>query len=134
MNPISSQLDSSLTNAKLDEMKQKAESSGRFQEVLKAEQKGNVNPNNKLPVNQKLMDVCHEFEAIMIGQMLKTMRSTVHKKDSLLYGGQAEEIFDDMLYEQHALNMSKSYDFGLAQQIYDQMSQNNERPGKQLHV
>jgi flagellar protein FlgJ len=70
---------------------------------------------------KKLMDACVEAESLFVGQMLKQMRQTVHKGE-MLHGGQTEEIFEDMLYDQYALNMSKSCNLGIAKQMYDQLS------------
>jgi Rod binding domain-containing protein len=46
---------------------------------------------------------------------------TVHKGE-MLHGGQAEEIFEDMLYDQYALEMSKNANMGMAKMLYDQLS------------
>jgi flagellar protein FlgJ len=68
-----------------------------------------------------LYKVCQEFEAIFIKQMLDVMRSTV-PKTGLLDGGMAEEIFEDMLYDEYAKSMSENAGFGLSDIIYDQLS------------
>jgi len=67
--------------------------------------------------DKKLYDVCVEFEAIFIKQMLNTMKKTVDKS-GLINGGQAEEIFEDMLYDEYAKSMAQSKSFGLADMIY----------------
>jgi Rod binding domain-containing protein len=71
--------------------------------------------------HKKLWDACVEAESLFIGKMLKEMRKTVPKNE-WLHGGQAEEIFEDMLYDEYALNMSKNYNFGMAKLLYDEMS------------
>ena len=71
--------------------------------------------------SKKLMDACVEAESLFVGQMLKQMRSTI-EKGGLINGGQTEEIFTDMLYDQYALNMSKTANFGIAKQMYNQLS------------
>lgn len=76
---------------------------------------------NKKPVDKNLMDVCHEMESIFVGKMLKEMRQTVHKNE-WTHGGFAEEIFEDMLYDEYALNVSKNGNLGLAKMLYDEMS------------
>lgn len=70
---------------------------------------------------KKLMDACVETESIFVGMMLKQMRNTIHKGD-ILNGGQTEEIFTDMLYDQYSLNLSKTANLGIAKQMYQQMS------------
>jgi flagellar protein FlgJ len=72
---------------------------------------------------KKLKDVCVEEESLFVSQMLKQMRKTVEKGD-LLHGGQTEEIFEDMLYDQYALNLSKSANLGIAKMMYEQLSRN----------
>ena len=68
----------------------------------------------------RLYQASQEFEAIFIKQMLKVMRDTV-PKDDILNGGMAEDIFQDMLYDQYALKMAKTAGFGLADQVYLQL-------------
>ena len=73
------------------------------------------------PVDKKLMDVCIEMESLFVAKMLKEMRKTVHK-NGLINGGFAEEVFEDMLYDRYALDMSKKSNLGLARQLYEEMS------------
>jgi peptidoglycan hydrolase FlgJ len=70
---------------------------------------------------KKLMDACVETESIFVGMMLKQMRNTIHKGE-ILNGGQTEEIFSDMLYDQYSLSLSKTANLGIAKQMYQQMS------------
>jgi Rod binding domain-containing protein len=67
-----------------------------------------------------LYQVCLEFEAIFIKQMLNSMRKTV-EKSGLLDGGLAEEFFEDMLYDEYAKKMASTANFGLAAMIYGQL-------------
>ena len=71
--------------------------------------------------HKKLWETCIEAESLFIGKMLKEMKKTVPKNE-WLHGGHAEEIFEDMLYDEYALNMSKNYNFGMAKLLYDEMS------------
>jgi len=71
--------------------------------------------------HKRLWDACVEVESLFVAKMLKEMRKTVPKNE-WLHGGHAEEIFEDMLYDQYALNMSKNADFGMAKLLYDEMS------------
>ena len=81
----------------------------------------NTQNTNEIDKNSKLYEVSQEFEAIFIKQMLDVMRKTINKS-GLMDGGMAEDIFEDMLYDKYALNMSKTADFGLADSIYRQLS------------
>ena len=67
-----------------------------------------------------LYKVCLDFEAIFIKQMLNSMRKTV-EKSGLLDGGMAEDLFEDMLYDEYAKKMAQSANFGLAAMIYNQL-------------
>ena len=69
-----------------------------------------------------LREVAQEFEALFIQQMFDAMRNTIDREDSLFYGGFAEEVFEDMLYEQYALTMARTANTGIADTIYDQFS------------
>jgi len=71
--------------------------------------------------HKRLWDVCVEAESLFVAKMIKEMKKTVPKNE-WLHGGHAEEIFEDMLYDQYALNMSKNADFGMAKLLYDEMS------------
>lgn len=76
---------------------------------------------NGKPTDKKLWNVCVEMESLFVKQMLNTMRQTVHK-GPMFHGGQPEEIFEDMLYDEYSLEMSKNTNLGIAKQMYDQMS------------
>jgi len=74
----------------------------------------------------KLKDACSDFESIFMHQMLKEMRKTV-KKTGMVHGGQAEEIFADMLDQERA----KSMTVGLGDILFMQLSRSivpTERP------
>jgi peptidoglycan hydrolase FlgJ len=71
--------------------------------------------------SSKLYKVSQEFEAIFIKQMLNVMRKSV-SKTGLLDGGMAEEIFEDMLYDEYAQKMAESGSFGIADMIYRQLN------------
>ena len=72
--------------------------------------------------DKRLLAVCQDFEALFIKQMLNAMRKTVDKS-GLLNGGMAEEVFEDMLYDEYAKAMSKTDSIGIARLLYDQLSE-----------
>jgi flagellar protein FlgJ len=76
-------------------------------------------PESKKQELKKLKDACAEFESIFMHQMLKEMRKTANPKNSLVYGGQAEEIFSDMLDQER----SKEMKIGLGDMMFRQLSQ-----------
>lgn len=65
----------------------------------------------------KLKNACSEFESIFMHQMLKEMRKTVNKT-GMVHGGQAEEIFADMLDQERAKTMT----IGLGDILFMQLS------------
>jgi peptidoglycan hydrolase FlgJ len=70
----------------------------------------------------KLFEQCQEFESIFVKMMIKEMRKSVDKTDSLLNGGWAEDIYQDMLDDEYSKSMAKTAGFGLADQLYKQLA------------
>ncbi|WP_017851099.1 rod-binding protein [Leptospira interrogans serovar Szwajizak] len=75
------------------------------------------------PYRKKLYSVSVEFESIFVKMMLTEMKKTVNKS-GLIDGGYAEEIFEDMLYDEYSKNLSSNSSLGLAEQIYQYLSFN----------
>ncbi len=71
--------------------------------------------------DDKLYEACQDFEAIFIKQMLNSMRKTVNKT-GLLEGGMAEDVFEDMLYDEYSKLMAKNAKLGLTDLLYKQLS------------
>ena len=67
----------------------------------------------------KLKDACRDFEAIFIKQMLDSMKKTV-QKTGLMEGGMAEDIFENMLYDEYSKVMAKTGNFGIADMLQRQ--------------
>ncbi|HON79382.1 MAG TPA: rod-binding protein [Spirochaetota bacterium] len=84
-------------------------------------QSGTAGQNRQRPVDRRLMETCVEMESLLVSQMLKAMRKTVQKNE-MFHGGRAEEIFEDMLYDEYALRLSKTSNLGIARTMYDQLS------------
>ncbi len=76
---------------------------------------------DKEKAKARLKEISYEVEALFINQLLKEMRASIHKS-SLFHGGAAENIFEDMLFDEYAKLMAKSDQFGLSHQIYNQLS------------
>ncbi|HOB91509.1 MAG: rod-binding protein [Bacillota bacterium] len=70
---------------------------------------------------KRLMQACEEFESIFVHMLLRSMRKSV-PKTGFLHGGSGEDIFQDMLDEQIALEASRSGQFGLAKTMFYQLS------------
>ncbi|HPV42484.1 MAG TPA: rod-binding protein [Spirochaetota bacterium] len=69
---------------------------------------------------KRLWDACIEMESLLVGRMLKEMRKTV-QKTGWMNGGFAEEIFEDMLYDEYALSLSRNSNLGMAKMLYDEL-------------
>jgi hypothetical protein len=70
----------------------------------------------------ELVAQCREFESIFVKMMLKEMRSSVDKSDSLMSGGWAEDIFQDMLDDEYSKSMANNAGFGIAEQLYRELA------------
>ena len=113
---------SSKASAKIDGIKRKNESTSgteNFAEILS--ESISAKQIKEKPVDKKLMDTCIEMESIFVKQMLSSMKKNVDKGE-FLHGGYAEEIFEDMLYDEYALNMSKNSNMGIAKNLYEELS------------
>ncbi len=75
-----------------------------------------------IPRDRRLWNACLEMESIFVGRMLKEMRNTLEPESRLIHGGQAEEIFTDMLYDQYALTLSRTSNLGIARLMYRELS------------
>jgi flagellar protein FlgJ len=71
----------------------------------------------------RLRAVATEFETLFAKQMLDTMRATLDTENDMFHGGMAQDIFEDMLYEEYARMMAKTGSLGIAEIIYNQYSE-----------
>lgn len=75
--------------------------------------------------DEKLMEVCKEFEGIFINMMLKEMNNTV-PDGGLIEKSQGSKIFEEMYMEELSKEMSKgSNGMGIAQMMYKQLKRGN---------
>jgi len=70
--------------------------------------------------DKELMDVARKFEALLIHQMLKAMRQTVHKSD--LLNSFSLQQYESMMDEEIASEMAKNKGIGLADSLFYQLS------------
>jgi flagellar protein FlgJ len=73
--------------------------------------------------------VARQFEALFVGMMMKSMRSTVGQ-DKLTGGGHGEEMYRSMLDQEYANAIAERGGFGLAQMIERQLLQNDHAAGQ----
>ena len=76
---------------------------------------------------KKLQDVATEFEALLINQMLKSMRKTINKNE-MFHGGSAEDMFQALQDTEYSKIIANSEEFGLAESIVDSFKNNLEQP------
>lgn len=72
--------------------------------LLQRSSTGGAGPTEKQ--RQQAKKISQDFEALFVGMMLKSMRSTVGK-DTLTGGGHGEEIYRSMLDQEYAAAASK---------------------------
>ena len=82
--------------------------------------KGQENSSTHSAKDKELMEVAKKFEAILIHQMLKAMRKTVHKSD--LLNSFSLQQYESMMDEEIASEMSKNKGIGLADSLFYQLS------------
>lgn len=109
-----------LTKLENTRKKYQNETSSKFSLSFSNEKITEKIDKNKEFEKKRLREVSEDFEALMINQMLKEMRKTVNKSD-LINGGMAEQIFEDMLYDEYSKEFSKTKTFGLSDIIYNQL-------------
>lgn len=69
---------------------------------------------------ERLQEASYDLEAIFVNMLLKEMRKSIEKTE-MFHGGYAEDMWNDMLYDEYAKNIAKSNKFGMANMIYNQM-------------
>jgi flagellar protein FlgJ len=65
----------------------------------------------------RLYEQCEALEALLIKNLVQSMRNTVQKTE-LTGAGFAGEIYEDMLYDEYAKDFAKNARFGFAELAY----------------
>ena len=84
---------------------------------------GSLSENKIAPKNKELYDVCVDFEALFIKQMLDSMRKTVERtsfSDSPTDNA-SRDFFEDMLYDNYAKKIAETANLGIAKMMYLQL-------------
>jgi len=71
---------------------------------------------------KKLKQAADDFESLFVKKMLDSMKSTLHKESRIINGGFAEEVFEDMLYDEYARLLTTAETFGISEAIVKQFS------------
>ena len=69
---------------------------------------------------QQLEAAAREFESLFVKQMLDTMRDTLNTENDIFNGGMAQDVFEDMLYEEYARSIAQSGTLGIADMLVEQ--------------
>ncbi|RKY00133.1 MAG: hypothetical protein DRP54_06030 [Spirochaetes bacterium] len=113
----------SCNNSEAERLNRVKTFSEMLSEKLRECSKNETESPEKERYKKKLLDVCHQMEAIFINIMLKSMRKTINETgfmgDSL-----AKDIFSDMLYEEYSKIIANSDQIGIGKLIYKQLREN----------
>lgn len=91
---------------------------------------GKAQPSKDQAEIKKLSE---DFEAIFLGLVLKSMRESVQKA-GLIDGGNAENIYRSMLDDEYAKQMAAQHHTGLADEIANFLSGQNELRGQKAYT
>lgn len=81
--------------------------------------------------DKKLEQACDDFEAVLLGYMLKTMRQTV-PESSLFESSNQQEIFQSMFDQEIATNISRSEkSLGIGDALYNELK-NGKNPKREM--
>lgn len=72
------------------------------------------------PVNPKTQAALQEFEAVLIGEMVNTMLSTV-ETDKMFGGGQGEEVFRSLMGQEMGREIARRGGLGLTPTLMNEM-------------
>ncbi len=82
--------------------------------------------------DKQLREAAEMYEGYFLDQMVRAMRSTVPKEDGILKKNFAEQIFTGQLDQKYVENWTKKGGVGLADMIYNQISERVQAAGKQI--
>ncbi|MDR0589446.1 MAG: rod-binding protein [Spirochaetaceae bacterium] len=88
--------------------------------------------NKKIMVDKtdKLYEQCEALETFLVKTLLTGMRNTIQKSE-FLNGGFAAEMYEDMLYDEYAKDVTKNAGFGLAELAYLELT--GQRGKRMIH-
>jgi flagellar protein FlgJ len=69
---------------------------------------------------EALRRTCQDFEAVMLKEMLKSMRNTV-PDDGLVEKSNGQEIFDDLMDQEVATQMARTEGVGIGEMLFRQL-------------
>jgi peptidoglycan hydrolase FlgJ len=81
--------------------------------------------SNREIQQQKLKKACEDFEAIMVTYLFKSMRQTALKTETEDFGS-GKDLYENMMDETLATQLSHQQGLGLARLLYEQLAQGME--------
>ncbi|HOE56640.1 MAG TPA: rod-binding protein [Bacillota bacterium] len=106
---------------------------GKFQEARQGEFERALEKAIEEKDEEKLKQTCRDLESLFVSMMFKQMRNTVQKSD-LFRGGFAEDMYEDMLLDKYAEEVSKGNGTGLGDILYRQLSKNIKKESEENNV
>lgn len=85
-----------------------------------AARNGGRGESRTIDKTSRLYEKSMELESFFVKQMLSSMRKTLNTEGS----GFGKQMYEDMLYDEYATAMTKNAGFGIADQIYLELSRN----------
>jgi flagellar protein FlgJ len=82
----------------------------------------NSGQKGKIDKTSKLYEQSMELESYLVKMMLSSMRSTINKSSLSGKNDFAGKMYDDMMYDELSRDVTRSAGFGLADQVYLQLS------------
>lgn len=70
--------------------------------------------------DKKLYQTCQQLESVFVSQLLNSMRTAIPRSD-LISRGFADDVYESMLYDEYAKDISESGSLGLADILYRQL-------------
>ncbi|MCL2230592.1 MAG: rod-binding protein [Treponema sp.] len=92
----------------------------KFEDMLRRHYSPQSDAQEPIDKNDKLFQLCLELETFLVKNLLTSMRNTV-QKSGLVEEGFAGKMYEDMLYDEYAKDLTKNAGFGLAEQAYNQL-------------
>lgn len=83
-----------------------------------ASMESSLNAVNENSSDERLMDVCKDFESYFVQKIIEQAKEMVDSEEE---DGEYMQYFGDTLNQCYAEAISESGDMGLAQQLYDSM-------------
>mgnify|MGYP001183794819 FL=1 len=74
------------------------------------------------PSNERLLQLCHGFESVFFGQLLRTMRRAMVVEGSLFGHSVQEDIYRGMIENEVAKNAGKAAGLGIAKLLMKQLT------------